>query len=163
MNGTSATTFAPTGTLSRAMLVQILYNSEGRPSLDDEILGYPYADVPGDAWFADAVYWARLNNVVLGYGDENFGPNDPITREQLMTILYRYEQLQGGGFTGDWAFNLDFNDADQVSDWAYEATCWCTMNGVVTGYGNDMLLPQGTATRAEVAQMIKRFLELERN
>lgn len=163
MNGTSATTFAPTGTLSRAMLVQILYNSEGRPSLDDEILGYPYADVPGDAWFADAVYWARLNNVVLGYGDENFGPNDPITREQLMTILYRYEQLQGGGFTGDWAFNLDFNDADQVSDWAYEATCWCTMNGVVTGYGNDMLLPQGTATRAEVAQMIMRFLELERN
>ena len=107
-----------------------LYNSEGRPSLDDEILGYPYADVPGDAWFADAVYWARLNNVVLGYGDENFGPNDPITREQLMTILYRYEQLQGGGFTGDWAFNLDFNDADQVSDWAYEATCWCTMNGL---------------------------------
>ena len=163
MNGTSATTFAPTGTLSRAMLVQILYNSEGRPSLDDEILGYPYADVPGDAWFADAVYWARLNNVVLGYGDENFGPNDPITREQLMAILYRYEQLQGGGFTGDWAFNLDFNDADQVSDWAYEATCWCTMNGVVTGYGNDMLLPQGTATRAEVAQMIMRFLELERN
>ena len=79
-----------------------------------------------------------------------------------MAILYRYEQLQGGGFSGAWAYALDFADAGQVSEWAYEASCWCTMNGVITGYGNDMLIPQGNATRAEVAQMMMRFLELER-
>lgn len=158
----SGNTFDPRGTLSRAMLVQILYNIEGQPDLSDENLGYPFADVPGDAWFADAVYWARNNNVVLGRGGDVFGPNDPITRQELMAILYRYEQMNGGGFSGAWAFQLDFTDAYQVSDWAYEAACWCTMNGVVNGYGNDLLLPQGNATRAEAAQMIMTLIELPR-
>ncbi len=90
MSGTSETTFAPDGTMTRGMLATTLYRIAGSPSLENENLGYPYADVPGDAWYAGGVYWARLAGVVSGYSDEQFGPNDPVTREQIATILWRY-------------------------------------------------------------------------
>ena len=77
-------------------------------------------------------------------------------------MLYRYEQRSGGGFTGDWMFNLDFVDAVDVSDWAYEAMCWCNMNGIVQGKGDGILDPRGKATRAEAAALLMRFLRLDK-
>lgn len=84
--------FGPDNDLTRAMMVQILYNREGHPAVD---AGSPYEDVDADTWFADAINWATANNIVESYGDGNFGPDDLITREQLATILYRYSQYKG--------------------------------------------------------------------
>uniref|UniRef100_UPI00262B3D9E S-layer homology domain-containing protein n=1 Tax=uncultured Flavonifractor sp. TaxID=1193534 RepID=UPI00262B3D9E len=93
------------------------------------------------------------------YGDGTFGPNDPITREQMAVMLYRYVQNGGGGFTGRWAFPLDYADADQVSDWAYEALCWMTMYGIIQGTGDGSTLSPGAgASRVEAAVMLQRFL-----
>ena len=86
MSGTSDTTFTPGGTMTRGMLVTTLYRMAGSPSLENEDLGYPFADVPGDAWYADGVYWARTEGVVGGYGNNTFGPDDPVTREQAAAI-----------------------------------------------------------------------------
>ena len=117
-----------------------------------------YGDVPAGKWYTEAVRWATSEGIVEGYGNGKFGPSDPITREQLFTMLYHYEQRNGGGFTGAWMFRLDFADVADVSDWAYEAICWCSMNGIVEGKGNGVLDPKGKATRAEAAAMLMRFL-----
>ena len=155
MSGYGDGRFAPDVPLSRAMLAQILYNMAGKPSVDNCI----FADVPSGAWYYDAVTWAAANGIVGGYGNGLFGPNDPITREQLATMLYRYEQSQGGGFVNDWAFLLDYPDRDNVSGYAYEALCWCTMNGIITGMTDGTLNPQGAATRAQAAVMLMRFVQ----
>lgn len=156
MSGYGGGLFGPNDSLSRAQLAQILYNREGQPTTGS---GGVFTDVAGDAWYSDAVTWANLSGIVEGYGNGRFGPNDPITREQLAVMLYRYAQLKGKGFTGMWAFRLDYADAASVSDYAYEAMCWCTMNGVISGYEDKTLRPQNNATRAQVAQMLKNFLE----
>ena len=91
---TSANTFAPDLTTTRGMIVAILYRLEGSPNIEDEIWGYPFQDVDANAYYATAVYWARMNGIVAGYSDERFGPNDTITREQMATILYRYAQYK---------------------------------------------------------------------
>lgn len=100
MNGTSDTEFSPDDTLTRAMVVTILYRRAGQPGLDEENLGYPFADVDASAWYGMAVYWARLGGIVQGYGDGRFGTQDPITREQLDIILCRY-QGEDPAWTGD--------------------------------------------------------------
>ena len=96
-----------------------------------------------------------------GYSDEQFGPADIITREQLATILYRYEKMNGGGFTGVWMYRMDYVDLENVSDWAYEAMCWMNMKGIVTGKPGKLLDPKGSATRAEAATMLQRYCELK--
>ncbi|MCF0123680.1 MAG: S-layer homology domain-containing protein, partial [Ruminiclostridium sp.] len=148
MNGIGNGKWDPNGTLNRAMLCQVFYNKEGRPAAT---AGNPFEDVAEGTWYYDAVVWCNANGIAIGYGNSRFGPTDPITREQLATIIYRYDQKQGGGFKDAWSFELDFTDADQVSDWAYEAMCWCSMNKIVNGYGNGLLIPRGNATRAEAA------------
>ena len=155
MSGYGDGRFAPDAPLSRAMLAQILYNMAGKPRVANCV----FVDVPSRAWYYDAVTWAAANGIVSGYGNGLFGPNDPITREQLATMLYRYEQSQGGGFVNDWAFLLDYPDRDKVSGYAYEALCWCTMNGIITGMDGGTLNPQGTATRAQAAVMLVRFVQ----
>ena len=96
---------------------------------------------------------------MTGYGDGRFGPNDPITREQMATILYRYAQTKGQGFQGLLSFRLDFPDAGDVSDWATEAMSWMVMNGVINGK-DGKLAPGGSASRAEAAAMLMRFASL---
>lgn len=163
MNGYDSDTFGIGDTLTRAQLTQILYNLENRP----EVAGSSeFRDVEDDEWYADAVIWASANGIIGGYGDGRFGPNDPITREQLATILYRYEQYKGGGFKGMWMFLLDYPDRGEVSEWAYEAVCWMTMNGIITGIaegGATKLCPTGTATRTQVAMILWRFCEKAAN
>ena len=155
MSGYGDGRFAPDAPLSRAMLAQILYNMAGKPRVANCV----FVDVPSGAWYYDAVTWAAANGIVGGYGNGLFGPNDPITREQLATMLYRYEQSQGGVFVNDWGFLLDYPDRDKVSGYAYEALCWCTMNGIITGMDGGTLNPQGTATRAQAAVMLMRFVQ----
>ena len=156
MNGMSETIFAPDSSCTRAMVVTMLWRLAGQPAAD---AGAPFTDVSDGVWYADAVAWAARTGAVKGTGDTTFSPDTPVTREQLAAILYRYAQDQGKGFTGAWAFPLDFSDAADVSEYAYEPLCWMTMNNVITGMGDGTLAPQANATRAQIAAMFMRFAE----
>lgn len=155
MNGTSATTFSPDGTTSRGMIVTILYRLAGSPEMPDSNWGYPYADVDANAYYGTPVYWARMNELVTGYSDDRFGPDDAITREQMAAILYRYADYLGldtdTGFIPNKYY--DFSDYQAVSRYASKSMNWCVNKGIVNG-SNGKLNPQGTATRAEVATML---------
>lgn len=151
MSGYGNGVFGPNDHLSRAQLCQILYNKEGRPAVTGSSV---FTDVAGTAWYADAVIWANANGIVGGYGGGVFGPDDPITREQLAAILWRYAG------SPESSHSLDaFTDAGQISDWAMDAMRWANENGVLNGDGSGHLIPRGNATRAHVAQMIQNFLE----
>lgn len=157
MNGTSTTTFAPGATTSRAMIVTILWRLAGEPVVN---YAMSFEDVAADTWYTEAIRWAASEGIVNGYSDTAFGPNDNITREQLATILYRYEQKNGGGFKGMWMFRMDYVDLADVSDWAYEAMCWMNMNSIVNGKPGKVLDPKGNATRAEAATMLYRYCDV---
>ena len=157
MSGMGDGIFAPDGKLSRAMLVTMLWRLEGKP-----VVNYlmTFEDVEQDAWYAEAVRWAASEKIIEGYSATAFGPDDAITREQLAAIIYRYEQHKGGGFKGLWMFRMDYTDLSELSEWAYEAMCWCSMNGIVTGKPEKVLDPKGSATRAEASTMLWRYCEL---
>lgn len=150
MDGYSDGRFGPNNNLSRAQLAQILFNKEGRPAVNYLM---QYGDVSGGAWYSEAVRWATSQGIVSGYGNGRFGPNDPITREQLAVMLWRYSGSPAA--SGE----LRFHDADKISSFALEAVRWAVENGVISGYGSGRLDPQGLATRAQVAQMLKNFTE----
>ena len=150
-SGTSETTFSPDETMSRAMLATVLYRLEGQP---EQTAASAYSDVSSDAWYADSVAWAVENGIASGYGDGQFGPNDSVTREQFVVMLWRYM-----GSPKASRRDLEFADADQISDYAQEALCWAVENGVLNGNDSGQLVPGGTATRAEAAQMLKNFME----
>jgi hypothetical protein len=157
MVGTDATHFSPLMTTSRGMIVTMLYRLAGEPSLEDEIFGYPYEDVNANAYYANAVYWARMNDIVSGYSADKFGPNDPITREQLAGMLMRYSAWQGD----DVSMRADlsaYSDADNVSGWAKDAVQWAVAKGYLAGTGNNTLSPQGQATRAQTAAVFTRVV-----
>ena len=151
MNGYSDGRFGPNDTLSRAQLAQILFNKEGRPGVNYLLT---FSDVASEAWYTEAIRWAASQGIVGGYGDGTFGPNDPITREQLAVMLWRYSGSPAA--TGK---ELHFNDTDEISGFALEALRWAVENGILNGYGDGRLGSQGQATRAQVAQMLKNFIE----
>lgn len=140
-NGTSNTAFTPDGAMTRAMIVTVLARYEG---VDTST---------GDNWYDAGRDWAMEAGISDGTDMDG-----TLTREQLATMLYRYAQSKGQGFTGAWAFRLDYPDADAVSDYAYEAMRWTTMHGIINGMGDGSLAPQGQATRAQVATMLMRFV-----
>ena len=155
MNGTDYTSFSPTTTLSRAMLAQVLYNLSGQPESSDS----SFADVPSSAWYADAVGWAATEGVVTGYSNNIFGPENPVTREQMAAMFYRYAAAQGDDMTAKG--NLDsFVDSEDTSAWAVEAMQWAVAEGLISGKNNGILDPKGTATRAEVATILMRFTQI---
>ena len=120
-----------------------------------------FEDVSAQAWYADAVAWASANQVVGGYGNGKFGPEDSITREQMAAILYRYAKLKGYDTTQGGMAVREFADYEQISDWAGEAMAWAVEQGLIQGAsagGQTVLNPGGTATRAECAQILTRFL-----
>ena len=155
MNGTSDTVFSPNATTSRGMIVTILYRLSGSPDLPESNWGYPYADVDAGAYYSAPAYWARLNDLVTGYSDMQFGPDDAITREQMAAILYRYaDSLRIDTDTGFIPNKYyDFSDYQTVSRYASKAMNWCVNKGIVNG-SDGKLNPHGTATRAEVATIL---------
>lgn len=155
MSGVSENEFAPSGKLTRAMLVQMLYNMESRPACDAE---NAFMDVPVGQWYTDAVIWANDEKIVSGMGDGLFAPNMEITREQMVVMLYNYAKYKGYDVTAS-ADLSKFADNASVSTWAQPAMQWAVAEGYISGMGDNQLAPQGTATRAEIASVIMRFME----
>lgn len=151
LEGTSPTTMEPNATLIRAQLAQILYNIEDKPAVTGEMV---FEDVPASEWFYSPVLWANQNEIINGTSATTFEPLEDISRQDLALMLYRYAGEPA--VTGD----LDgFTDADKVGDWAEEAMAWAVAEGIVQGDTPTTLNPTGTATRAEAAAMLQRFLE----
>ena len=156
MAGVGNNQFSPNTTTTRAMIVTILYRLENQPAAGSS----SFTDVPAGQWYTNAVAWAAANGIVGGYGDGRFGPNDTITREQMAAILYRYAQFKGYDVSN--TGNLSgYTDAAQVSEWARSAMGWANAQGLITGNTATTLNPTGSATRAEVATILMRFVENE--
>lgn len=156
MNGVSSRAFAPNANLTRGMLVQILYNLEGKP----KGTAANFSDVQADAWYAKAVGWAASNKVVTGYADGTFRPNAAVTREQAAAILYRYAQSKGIDVSvGENTNILSYVDVQQASEYAIPALQWAVGAGVLNGKNGGRLAPTGTATRAEIAAIMQRWCE----
>ena len=155
MLGTSKTLFSPHGTVTRGMMATILWRMEGSLAPKGE---NSFTDVEAGRWYADAITWAAENGIFAGYSMDKFGPDDPITREQLTAIFYRYADYKGYKLTV--TGNLDkFEDADKITDYANTVMQWAVGNGLIKGKAETLLDPQGTATRAEIAAMLHRFVE----
>ena len=150
MAGYGGNLFGPSDNLSRGQLAQILYNLAGRPAVQND---GSFTDVTPRAWYAKAVAWAVKQGIVRGYSNGLFGPDNSITREQLAVMLWQYSESPAS--TGE---NLPFTDASEASNYALEALRWAVENGVISGKKNDLLDPQGLATRAQIAQMLKNLL-----
>ena len=155
MLGTSKTLFSPHGTVTRGMMATILWRMEGSLAPKGE---NSFTDVEAGRWYADAITWATENGIFAGYSKDKFGPDDPITREQLTAIFYRYADYKGYKLTV--TGNLDkFEDADKITDYAKMVMQWAVGNGLIKGKSETLLDPQGTATRAEISAMLHRFIE----
>ena len=156
MSGTGNNQFSPNVTTTRGMIVTILYRLEGSPAVSTA----SFDDVAAGEYYANGVSWAAANGVVSGYGNNLFGPNDPITREQMATILYRYAQYKEYEtvVTGDVS---SFTDGTSVSSYAVEPMNWAVGTGLLSGVGNNILNPTGNATRAEAATILMRFCEFD--
>ena len=155
MLGTSKTLFSPHGTVTRGMMATILWRMEGSLAPKDE---NSFTDVEAGRWYADAITWTTENGIFAGYSKDKFGPDDPITREQLTAIFYRYADYKGYKLTI--TGNLDkFEDADKITDYAKMVMQWAVGNGLIKGKSENLLDPQGTATRAEISAMLHRFIE----
>lgn len=155
MNGTSAHTFSADMPMTRAMLVTILWRMAGQP----DAKASPFTDVVSGSWYAKAVYWAYDRGLVTGVSETAFAPNEPVTREALVTILYRYASLkQNLPVAGDELSR--FADGKQVSAYARNAVNWALQTGLLTGVSKTKLSPKGLATRAQIAVLLERFLKL---
>ncbi|MDR2089538.1 MAG: S-layer homology domain-containing protein [Clostridiales Family XIII bacterium] len=154
-NGVSETNFAPDGTMTRAMFVTVLARHAGGAATG----GASFGDVPANLWYTNGVLWAAENGIVSGVGDGLFDPNGQITREQLAVMLYNYAKFAGID-TGGAADLSGFSDGASVSSWAREALAWLVSEDLVGGKPGGVLDPAGTATRAEVATILQRFLEI---
>ena len=149
MSGTSASTFSPSSTMTRAMLATVICRLAGSPAA---ILPPSFTDVSQDSWYAEAAAWTSENGIISGYGNRIFGAVDPVTREQLAAILWRYDGSESVSSTGSFA------DEASISSYAEQAVDWATANGIVAGREGNRFDPQATATRAEVAVILYRYL-----
>lgn len=148
MSGTSATTFSPDTAMSRAMLATVLYRLVGSPAVAGTDT---FTDTADGAWYADAILWAAQSGIISGYGSGLFGTNDPVTREQLATILWRYS----GSPTAE--AGADFADESNIASWASIAVDWARNSGYISGMSGNRFVPGGQATRAQVAAILMRY------
>lgn len=154
MSGTAPDMFSPNLTTTRGMIVTVLHRLEGTPAA----VPSSFPDVPDGEYYSAGVAWAAANGIVLGYDTGLFGPYREITREQLATILYRYAQSKGYDTSARGSV-AQFTDGGSVSDYATEAMSWAVGSGLISGMGDSILDPGGSATRAQVAAILKRFCE----
>lgn len=156
--GTTSTTFEPNTEMSRAMLVTVLWRLDGEPT---PTAANTFADVKNGVYYTDAVAWANEKGIVTGYTATQFGSNDNVTREQMATIMYRYAVMKGLDTTVGADTNLlSYKDANQISAYAMDALTWANGAGIITGRTADTLVPQGDSTRAEVATIMMRFVNI---
>ena len=155
MSGTSDVTFTRYLRVTRGMLVTTLYRMAGSPRWRMRTWVIPLPMCRGDAWYADGVYWARLAGVVGGYSEDQFGPDDPVTREQIAAILWRYAGSPAA------ESGTDFADEGGISAYAAQAVDWARANGIVNGVEDNRFLPQSSATRAQVATILRNYLTME--
>jgi hypothetical protein len=140
--------------LTRAELVSELYELDGEPEVN---YAMSYTDVDAESEYAEAIRWATAEGIATGYGDGRFGPDDAVTREQMAVMLYRHAQSLDLGFKGCWAFPLGYEDAGEVSDYAYEAVCWMSMNEVMGADDDGLFHPDGVLTQDDAAAIIERY------
>lgn len=158
MNGTGSNRFSPNTTLTRAMLVTILYRLDGRGDIHS---ANPFRDVPAGEYYEKPVIWAYENNIVQGLGNGLFGPNQPITREQIATIFCRYAKYTSKFDEDDCVMLAGFADSNQVSSWATESMSWAVGAGLINGIENEgwYLQPKGNALRCQAAAILHRYID----
>lgn len=155
--GEDSTHLAPNKAASRAMLVAMLWRAEGRPTAEQDIT---FADVPDGQWYTEAVRWAVAKNIVSGYSSTQFGPNDPVTREQAAAFLYRYARMKGSDISvQDETVLKKYTDAGKISKYAVTPIAWAVENGIIAGTSTTTLSPKEQATRAQVAAFLVRYIE----
>ena len=155
MDGVGGNRFAPNSETTRAQLVTILYRLEGEPAVSGDL---PFTDVEAGIWYTDAILWAAQNNIVNGVSDTEFAPGDEITRQQLVTILYRYAEAKGYDVSAS-ADLSGYPDAGQVQDYAQPAMAWAVAENIIQGMEDGTLKPAGNASRAQIATILMRFCE----
>ena len=155
MDGVGGNRFAPNSETTRAQLVTILYRLEGEPAVSGDL---PFTDVEAGIWYTDAILWAAQNNIVNGVSDTEFAPGDDLTRQQLVTILYRYAETKGYDVSAS-ADLSGYPDADQVQDYAQPAMAWAVAENIIQGMEDGTLKPAGNASRAQIATILMRFCE----
>jgi len=156
MNGTGGTTFDPDGNTTRGMIVTMLHRMAGSPSVDRTGSAGNFTDVRDGDYFYDPVLWAVSNNIVTGYSDSTFRPNNTVTREEMSVFLYRYARLADQDMTAREDLSK-FSDAGSVSSWAREEMSWAAASGLITGLSETLLGPGGSASRAQVATIFMRL------
>jgi len=154
MTGTSSDAFSPNLEMSRAMLVTVLYRMEGEPTVS---AASAFEDVGSGNWYTNAVIWATERGIVNGFSDTVFAPNENITREQMAAILYRYAEYKEYDISGSADLSV-YKDEAAISDWSYVAVQWANVKMLITGMTADTLSPQSSATRAQVATILMRFV-----
>ena len=156
MAGTSDTTFAPNQIMTRGMLVTVLHSIAGKPSHSGN---NPFGDV-GDSWYTNAVIWCYENGIVAGTSATTFSPNSPVTREQMVAILFKFAEANGLDTSGRSPAIASYSDSLEVSGWAADAFSWALYEGVVNGTSDTTLSPKDKATRAQCAVVLQRYHEL---
>ena len=155
MDGVGGNRFAPNSETTRAQLVTILYRLEGEPAVSGDL---PFTDVEAGIWYTDAILWAAQNNIVNGVSDTEFAPGDDLTRQQLVTILYRYAESKGYDVSNS-ADLSGYPDAGQIQDYAQPAMAWAVAENIIQGMEDGTLKPAGNASRAQIATILMRFCE----
>ena len=155
MDGVGGNRFAPNSATTRAQLVTILYRLEGEPAVSGDL---PFTDVEAGTWYTNAVGWAAQNGIVNGVGDDTFAPGNDLTREQLVTILYRYAESKGYDVSAS-ADLAGYPDGEEIQAYAREAMAWAVAENIIQGMEDDTLKPAGNASRAQIATILMRFCE----
>ena len=156
MNGESETKFNPNGTVSRAQMVQVLYNLEGQPGYTS---GHtPFEDITPGSWYYNAVRWSEENGIASGTSATTFKPNAPVTREQVATFFANYAKFKNN-YSGAQSDLSKYSDQNKISAWAKENISWAVNYGLMSGTSETTLDPQGTCIRAQLAQFIKNYFK----
>lgn len=156
MVGTSENIFSPDVTVTRSMVISMLWRLAGSPVVNYHMT---CEDVADDAWYTEAVRWALSEKIAAEPEGKTFSPEESITREELATLIYGYARSKGKGFQGCWAFPLTYADADQITEAGYEPICWCVASCILQGNSKNEMMPQGRLTRAETAVAFMNLCE----